>query len=411
MNSNFRIIPAQQFFGEFSTVGTCYRNARDAAETVIRAAPEKFKAHDAVTLDKLTNHYFTGLALAEAKQSTVAVGDIFAMARDGKPLFLDEFTEDGLRTQTGQVARELDAVFKIEGAVKRARDAQATKTATTQVVAGVATGPEITFGYNDVILPGAQPEFGKQTMELAGLNTFGEVKVQGDMDGGFGQFTDGLDAVTKRIAMFTVEYATDPWTQAVASHQGYNRAQSLADGAERLMNERIGQTVYLGQSAFGWKGIKDIKSIAASSFTLSSSTVDQTVANILEQLRLYKVDNLNRFPATNVQFSTELMAKLEGTMSSNALSGIKYLRETRPEITFTEEVFLNQIESSLVHMVITHKANDAGGRPRGLQGLWSRTNLIYPYTQGMTTKTLRVRLYAGLHIDQPSALRVVSYTA
>jgi hypothetical protein len=40
-----------------------------------------------------------------------------------------------------------------------------------------------------------------------------------------------------------------------------------------------------------------------------------------------------------------------------------------------------------------------------------RTNLIYPYTQGMTTKTLRVRLYAGLHIDQPSALRVVSYTA
>ena len=108
MKPNFRIIPAQQFFGEFSTVGTCYKNARDAAETVIRAAPEKFKAHDAVTLDKLTNHYFTGLALAEAKQSTVAVGDIFAMARDGKPLFLDEFTEDGLRTQTGQVARELD---------------------------------------------------------------------------------------------------------------------------------------------------------------------------------------------------------------------------------------------------------------------------------------------------------------
>ena len=98
-------------------------------------------------------------------------------------------------------------------------------------------------------------------------------------------------------------------------------------------------------------------------------------------------------------------------MSSNALSGIKYLRETRPEITFTKEVFLNQIESSLVHMIITHKANDAGGRPYGLQGLMGRTNLIYPYTQGMTTKTLRVRLYAGLHIDQPSALRVVSYTA
>ena len=74
-------------------------------------------------------------------------------------------------------------------------------------------------------------------------------------------------------------------------------------------------------------------------------------------------------------------------------------------------MFLNQIESSLNHLVITHKATDGGGRPLGLQGLWSRTNLIYPYTQGLTTKTLRVRLYAGLHIDQPSALRVVSYTA
>ncbi len=411
MKPNFRMIPASQFYGEFSTVGTCLQNAMAAADTVMRAAPEKFRGADAVTRDKLTNYYFTGLALAESKQSTVVVNDIFSMARDGKPLFLDEFTEDGLRTQTGQVARELDAVFKVEGAVKRARDAQATKTATTQVVAGVATGPEITFGYNDLVLPGAQPEFGKQTMELAGLNTFGEVKVNGDFDGGFGQLTDGIDAQTRRIAMFTVEYASDPWTQAVASLQGYDRARSLADSAEQLMNERIGMTVYKGEAAFGWKGIKDIKSIAASSFTLSSSTVDQTVANILEQLRLYKVDNLNRFPATNVQFSTELMAKLEGTMSSNALSGIKYLRETRPEITFTEEVFLNQIESSLVHMVITHKANDAGGRPRGLQGLWSRTNLIYPYTQGMTTKTLRVRLYAGLHIDQPSALRVVSYTA
>ena len=406
-----RIIPATQFYGEFSSVGRCFQNAQHAADTIIRAAPDKYRAEDSVTREKLTNLNFTALALAESLNSTAAVNDIFAMARDGKPLLLSEMTEEGLRTQTGDVARSLDAISKIEKGVKqRARDAQATKTATTQVVAGVATGPEITFGYNDLILPGAQPEFGKQTMELAGLNTFGEVKVNGDMDGGFGQLTDGLDAQTRRIAMFTVEYASDPWTQAVASHQGYNRAQSLADAAEQLMNERIGMTVYLGQSAFGWKGIKDIKSIAASSFTLSSSTVDQTVANILEQIRLYEVDNLNRFPATNVQLSTELMSKLEGTMSSNALSGIKYLRETRPEITFTKEVFLNQIESSLVHMVITHKANDAGGRPYGLQALMGRTNLIYPYTQGMTTKTLRVRLYAGLHIDQPSALRVVSYT-
>ena len=406
-----RMIPATQFYSQFGSVGRCYQNAQHAADTLIHAAPEKYRADDAVTREKLTNLNFTALALAESLNSTTAVNDIFAMARDGKPLLLSEMTEDGLRTQTGDVARSLDAIAKIEKGVKRAHDAQATKNATTQVVAGVATGPEITFGYNDLVLPGAQPEFGKQTMELAGLNTFGEVKVNGDMDGGFGQLTDGIDAQTRRIAMFTVEYASDPWTQAVASHQGYDRARSLADGAERLMNERIGMTVYLGQSAFGWKGIKDIKSIAASGLTLSALTVDQTVANIIEQIRLYDVDNLNRFPATNVQLSTELMAKLKGTMSSNAISGIEYLRQVEPNITFTQEVFLNQIESSLNHLVITHKANDAGGRPYGLQGLWSRTNLIYPYTQGLTTKTLRVRLYAGLHIDQPSALRVVSYTA
>lgn len=406
-----QVTNAGTFYSQFGSLNRCYQNATYAADMIIKAAPEKYRADDAVTRDKLVGMNFTALALAESMNSTTAVSDIFAMARDGKPLLLSEMTEDGLRTQTGDVARSLDAIAKIEKGIKRSRDAQATKNATTQVVAGVAMGPEITFGYNDLVLPGAQPEFGKQTMELAGLNPFGEVKVNGDMDGGFGQVTDGLDAQTRRIAMFSVEYSSDPWTQAVASHQGYDRARSLADYAERLINERIGMTVYLGQSAFGWKGIKDIKSIAASSLTLSALTVDQTVASVLEQIRLYTVDNLNRFPATNVQLSLELMSKLEGTMSSNALSGIEYLRKTRPEITFTQEVFLNQIESSLNHLVITHKATDGGGRPHGLQGLWSRTNLIYPYTQGLTTKTLRVRLYAGLHIDQPSALRVVSYTA
>lgn len=406
-----QVTPATTFYSQFGSLNRCYQNAVYAADTIIKAAPEKYRADDAVTRDKLVGMNFTALALAESMNSTNAVNDIFAMARDGKPLLVSELSADALRTQTGDVARSLDAIAKIEKGIKKARDAQATKTATTQVVAGVAMGPEITFGYNDLVLPGAQPEFGKQTMELAGLNPFGEVKVNGDMDGGFGQLTDGLDAQTRRIAMFSVEYSSDPWTAAVASQQGYDRARSLADYAERLINERIGMTVYKGEAPFGWKGIKDIKSIAASGLTLSALTVDQTVASVLEQIRLYTVDNLNRFPATNVQLSLELMSKLEGTMSSNALSGIEYLRKTRPEITFTQEVFLNQIESSLNHLVITHKATDGGGRPYGLQGLWSRSNLIYPYTVGLTTKTLRVRLYAGLHIDQPSALRVVSYTA
>lgn len=409
MKPTVNLLSAPQFYTQFGQMATVWDNANFAVDELARAAPAKFGARD--TKDALRAMYFTGLAIAESRQSTVAVNDIFSMARDGKPLFVGEFTEDGLRTQTGQVARALDTIGKIELDIKKSRDAQATKTATTQVVAGVAQGPEITFGYNDLVLPGQQPEFGKQTMELTGLNPAGEVKVNGDLDGGFGQITDGLDAQTRRIAMFTVEYASDPFTQAVASHQGYDRARSLADASERLMNQRIGMTVYLGESSYGWKGIKDIKTIAASGLTISALSVDQTVASVLEQIRLYEVDNLNMFPATNVQLSLELMSKLEGTMSSAAISGIAYLRQTRPEITFTKEVFLNRLESSLNHLVITHKATDGGGRPYGLQGLWSRTNLIYPYTVGMSTRTLRVRLYAGLHIDQPSALRVVSYTA
>ena len=172
---------------------------------------------------------------------------------------------DALRTQTGDVARSLDAIAKIEKGIKKARDAQGHQDCHDTGCGGCGDGAEITFGYNDLVLPGAQPEFGKQTMELARSQPFGEVKVNGDMDGGFGRLTDGLDAQTRRIAMFCrairLILGPPPWR--------LNRVTTVRDPwpimPERLINERIGITVYKGEAAFSWKGIKGHQSIAASS--------------------------------------------------------------------------------------------------------------------------------------------------
>ena len=328
--------------------------------------------------------------------------EVRALARDGRPV--NERGEDGqyLHPHAAKVARACDA---LEGAERVVRFGSRRKAADNLVSANSGTQilepseeAVLTLPWRDVAPPGVEPEFGRTSMELSKISSFGQAEVRADMQGNFPQASVSLTPSTQRIGYFMIESATDPLRLAQARHGQLDLSGLLDMVAIRQMEHARGVAAYVGDSARGWSSIatgyatpEDKTSIAVDTATVAALLTG--VQAVIEAAVQAAGDG---YPMNYCQLAQDIMGRLRGHLD-NGVSGIEFLRGAYPNITFTESLVLKTaVTADESLMLVGHRSGGGPNQPiLGMQMLTADRDTVIAYADGVRTRSLRIAACAG----------------
>lgn len=335
-----------------------------------------------------------------------SVGELRNLARDGRAANERSATGDMLHRGLGRVPLIFEGLSLAQDAgaaslkPKSVGDTSSS-TASTQVMAPADELVQL-MEWREIAPPLLKPEFGATRIELPKLSSTGKPEIRSSLSGKMPQFGGKLAVTYQNIGYLMGETQTDALVIAQWARGQVNLQTMLDTIAVREMEAGVGQLVYMGEADYSWSAAQGTP--VATLGVKVDGTVPLLVAGVLNTVAAFEqglgTSNLKGYKVSFVQMSEKIAQRLRHPYGdASGRSGIEYLMEALPGVTFTASSVLDNIVSGESHIVCGARVSGGGGNRAaiGMQAIADEQDTIMPYQDGPQTRVLRLRGYGGTY--------------